>query len=88
MFRICAAGGEGVMLRKPGSCYWPYCRSTKLLKLTPRALELARPPAPRAGAREAPPGALGLDMGRPEKTGLARVGLFPIRPGKAPEFGA
>jgi len=25
MFRICAAGGEGVMLRKPGSCYWPYC---------------------------------------------------------------
>jgi DNA ligase-1 len=38
MRRIRAAGGEGVMLRKPGSAYWADCRSMKLLKLTPGAL--------------------------------------------------
>jgi len=49
MVRTCAAGGEGVMLRKPGSQYWGLCRSIKLLKLTPRAFDLARR-LPAAGA--------------------------------------
>ena len=56
MARIVAGGGEGVMLRKPGSCYWPDCRSLKLLKLTPGILAAI-------GAPDAMPYAPGLDMG-------------------------
>ena len=38
MLGIVSASGEGAMLRKPGSCYWPDCRSLKLLKLKPSQL--------------------------------------------------
>ena len=37
MLRIIAAGGEGAMLRKPGSGYAPDFRSQNLLKLKPSA---------------------------------------------------
>lgn len=39
MLQIVAAGGEGAMLRKPNSRYWPDCPSIKFLKLKPGALE-------------------------------------------------
>jgi ATP-dependent DNA ligase len=35
MWRIVAAGGEGLMLRKPGAGYAPDYRTEKLLKLKP-----------------------------------------------------